>query len=68
MSKEIMGAAKSHKLSNVPKVDISGIKASLRTRIKLYKNRAKETEDYLSKYPNEWGKFQKENYGVRPRN
>ncbi len=51
---------KSQKVSNIPQVGISGIKASLRTRIKLYKKRAKEIEDYLSKHPDEWGKFQSE--------
>ncbi len=33
---------------------------SLRERIKLYQKRAKEIEAYLSKNPQEWGKFQSE--------
>jgi SAM-dependent methyltransferase len=36
------------------------IKASLRSLIKIYKKRAAETEDYLSKHPDEWGQFQNE--------
>lgn len=33
---------------------------SLRTKLRLYKKRACEVEDYLSKNPEEWGKFQSE--------
>ena len=39
---------------------ISSQEVSLRAKLKLYKKRAKEMEDYLSKHPNEWGKFQSE--------
>jgi len=38
--------------------DIAG--ASLRTKITFYKKRAQEIEEYLSKKPNEWGRFQNE--------
>jgi len=41
-------------------LSLSAIKASLRTKIKLYKKRAQEIERYLSKKPEEWGKFQNE--------
>ncbi|MBU1852345.1 MAG: hypothetical protein KJ995_08085 [Candidatus Omnitrophica bacterium] len=51
---------KAQKVSDIPQINISGIKASLRTRIKFYKKRAKEIEGYLSKHPDEWGKFQSE--------
>lgn len=34
--------------------------SSLRTKLKLYKKRANEIESYLSKNPEEWGKFQSE--------
>src|SRR3989338_7890045 len=33
---------------------------SLRAKLKLYKKRATEIEDYLSRHPQEWGKFQSE--------
>lgn len=33
---------------------------SFRTKLKLYKKRASEIEEYLSKKPQEWGKFQSE--------
>lgn len=33
---------------------------SLRNKIRLYKRRVQEIESYLSKRPNEWGKFQSE--------
>jgi len=36
------------------------IETSLHTKIKLYKKRAQEVEGYLSKRPEEWGKFQNE--------
>lgn len=36
------------------------IETSLRNRIKLYKKRAQEIEGYLSRNPNDWGKFQSE--------
>jgi len=39
---------------------LGAIEASLRTRIKLYKRRAQEIEQYLAKKPDEWGKFQNE--------
>lgn len=42
------------------KTSLSAVEASLRTKIKLYLKRAKEIEDYLSKKPQEWGKFQSE--------
>jgi len=34
--------------------------ASLRTKLKIYKKKADEIEAYLSKNPQEWGKFQSE--------
>lgn len=40
--------------------DLDTIEVPLRTKIKLYKKRAREIELYLSKRPNEWGKFQSE--------
>lgn len=39
---------------------LSAIETSLRTKIKLYIKRAREVEHYLSKRPEEWGKFQDE--------
>lgn len=39
---------------------ISTIEASLRTKLKLYRKRASEIENYLSKNLEEWGKFQSE--------
>ncbi|MCK4859016.1 MAG: class I SAM-dependent methyltransferase [Candidatus Omnitrophica bacterium] len=39
---------------------IDSIEIPLRARIKLYKKRAREIELYLSKKPEEWGKFQNE--------
>ena len=39
---------------------LNAIETSLRQKIKLYTKRAQEVENYLSKYPNEWGKFQHE--------
>lgn len=39
---------------------INSREVSLRARVKLYKKRAREIESYLSKRPNEWGKFQSE--------
>ncbi|MCK4463788.1 MAG: hypothetical protein KAU58_05710 [Candidatus Omnitrophica bacterium] len=41
-------------------LNLNVIKASLRTKIKIYKKRAQEVEYYLSKRPEEWGKFQNE--------
>ncbi len=41
-------------------LNLGPIEISLRTRIKLYKKRAQEIERYLSKKPDEWGKFQNE--------
>jgi len=38
--------------------DVAG--ASFRMMVNHYKRRAQEIEDYLSKRPNEWGKFQNE--------
>ena len=40
--------------------DLVKIDVSLRTRIKLYKKRAKDIENFLSLKPEEWGKFQSE--------
>ena len=46
-------------------VSLSDIKTSLRQRIKIYRKRAKEVEAYLSRHPDDWGKFQNEfNYEV----
>ena len=42
------------------KASLSAVQATLRTKIKLYLKRAKEIEYYLSKKPEEWGKFQSE--------
>lgn len=39
-------------------VDIVG--SSLKTKVNLYKRKAKKIEEYLLKNPNEWGKFQNE--------
>jgi len=39
---------------------LGAIETSLHTKIKLYKKRAEEVEKYLTKYPEEWGKFQHE--------
>ena len=39
---------------------LGAIEASLRTKIKLYKKRAYEVEKYLTKHPEQWGKFQHE--------
>ncbi len=39
---------------------IDNIEAPLRTKIKLYKKKAQKFEKYLSKHPDEWGKFQNE--------
>lgn len=39
---------------------LGAIETSLRQKIKLYKKRAQEVENYLSKHPDEWGKFQHE--------
>lgn len=39
---------------------LGAIETSLRNRIKLYKKRAQEIERYLSKKPDDWGKFQSE--------
>jgi len=34
--------------------------SSLKTKVDLYKRKAKRIEEYLCKNPNEWGKFQNE--------
>lgn len=39
---------------------IGAIEASLHTKINLYRKRASEIERYLTKHPEEWGKFQHE--------
>lgn len=39
---------------------LDSIKLSLRSRIKQYQKRARELKNYLSKYPDQWGKFQEE--------
>lgn len=39
---------------------IGAIETSLHTKINLYKKRASEIERYLTKHPEEWGKFQHE--------
>jgi len=39
---------------------LGAIETSLRTKIKLYKKRAQEIERYLSKKPDDWGRFQNE--------
>ena len=41
-------------------VNLNAINASFGKKIKLYKKRALEVENYLRKHPNEWGKFQDE--------
>ena len=41
-------------------LEVSKIEPSLRTKLKLYKKRAYEIENYLSRHPTEWGKFQSE--------
>lgn len=41
-------------------LEIGTKEASLRTKLKLYKKKAREIENYLSKRPEEWGKFQSE--------
>lgn len=41
-------------------LEINQSELSLRTKLKLYKKRAEEIESYLSKRPEEWGKFQSE--------
>jgi 2-polyprenyl-3-methyl-5-hydroxy-6-metoxy-1,4-benzoquinol methylase len=33
---------------------------SLRAKLRIYQKRAREVEDYLSKHPGDWGKFQSE--------
>jgi len=43
-----------------PILKINTEEASLRVKLKLYQKRAREVEDYLSKHPGEWGKFQSE--------
>jgi len=40
--------------------NISALKASLHTKVNLYKKKAAEIEEYLLKRPEEWGKFQSE--------
>lgn len=39
---------------------LGAIETSLSTKIKLYKKRAQEVEQYLANHPDEWGKFQHE--------
>jgi len=39
---------------------LGAIETSLRNKIKLYKKRSQEVEKYLTKHPDEWGKFQHE--------
>jgi chemotaxis methyl-accepting protein methylase len=43
-----------------PILEINKTEPSLRSKLKLYKKRADEIESYLSKRPEEWGKFQSE--------
>jgi len=43
-----------------PILGIDAMNISLRDRVKFYKKRAKEIDLYLSKKPEEWGKFQSE--------
>lgn len=43
-----------------PSIGLSRIRASLRSKIKMYKKRAQEIEKYLNKHPHAWGKFQNE--------
>ncbi len=43
-----------------PHLGLKDVQASLRTKIRLYHKRSKEIENYLSKNPDEWGKFQSE--------
>lgn len=42
----------------IPEVDVE--ETSLRGRVKHYKKRVQEIEQFLKKYPTEWGKFQNE--------
>ena len=42
------------------KLGLGMINASFREKVKLYKKKAQDVESYLSKHPNEWGKFQDE--------
>jgi len=58
MKKTNMGEIKEQK--NRFDLGLSAVEASLRTKIKLYMKRAREVEDYLSRHPEEWGKFQNE--------
>ena len=53
-----MSFNKELKMSTKATLEISGL--SLRAKINFYKKRAKEIEEYLSKRPNEWGRFQSE--------
>ena len=39
---------------------LGAIETTLHNKINLYKKRAKDVEDYLSKKPDEWGRFQQE--------
>lgn len=41
-------------------IGLGAVETSLRNKIKLYKKRAREVEAYLSKKPDEWGRFQNE--------
>jgi excisionase family DNA binding protein len=41
-------------------MSLDTIKVSLRSRIKQYQKRAQEIKSYLTKYPEQWGKFQEE--------
>jgi len=51
---------KKHNNDTETALGFAEIKASLRSLIKIYKKRATETENYLSKHPDEWGRFQNE--------
>jgi len=44
----------------IPEIGLNTPGLSLRTKLKLYKRRADKIEQYLSKKPEEWGKFQSE--------
>jgi extracellular factor (EF) 3-hydroxypalmitic acid methyl ester biosynthesis protein len=57
--KSIIEGIEKKKLSETA-ATLLGTKISLRTRIRQYQHRAREIEEYLSKYPERWGKFQEE--------
>ena len=54
-----MGKEETNKERNFD-LGLREVKASLHEKINLYKTRAREVEQYLSKKPEEWGKFQNE--------